>query len=109
MLLYIILLACISIFFYRERNLVRQMNSKLLPDFNKEPSIAQMAAKQLFFISICAAASALLMLFSLLYRQITHTSAPKLGIALSFLVYGFGIILGMYRCYILKKRYTSYK
>ncbi|WP_304509251.1 hypothetical protein [Anaerotignum sp.] len=107
MLLYTVLLTCISVFFYREKILVGQMNSRLLSDFNKEPSMAQKAAKQLIFISICAAISAMLMLFSLLYRQITHLAAPKFGIALSFLVYGFGITLGMYRCYMLKKEIES--
>ncbi|MDD4843636.1 MAG: hypothetical protein PHU31_04815 [Anaerotignum sp.] len=107
MLLYTILLACIAIFFYREGKLLVKMSSRLLPDFNKEPSVAKNAAHQLFLISICAAISAAIMLFSFIYRQITHTASPNLGIALSFLVYGFGIILGMYRCYKLKKELSS--
>ncbi|KXL51853.1 hypothetical protein CLNEO_27090 [Anaerotignum neopropionicum] len=107
MLLYTILLACISIFFFREGMLLVQMKSRLLPDFNKEPSLAKNAGRQLFFISICAALSAVIMLFSLIYRQITHTPSPKIGLALAFLVYGFGIIIGMYRCYKLKKMLPS--
>lgn len=103
MILYTILLTCISIFFYKEGKLVRQMNSRLLPDFNKEPTIAQKAARQLLLISICAGISGALMLISLIYQKLIHTPNPKFGIALSFLVYGYGIILGMYRCYQLKK------
>lgn len=104
MLVYTILLSCIAIFFYKEGTSLKQRNPKFLLDFNKDAAVAELAAKQLYLISFCSAMSAAFMLIAFIYRQTADTSNPKLLIALSFLIYGGGFMIGMYRCYKLKKK-----
>ncbi|WMI80665.1 hypothetical protein [Anaerotignum sp. MB30-C6] len=103
MLVYTILLSCIAVFFYKEGKSMKQMNSRFLLDFNKDPSVAELAANQLFLIAFCSAISAGFMFLAFIYRQIATTSNAKVLIALSFLIYGAGFMMGMYRCYKLKK------
>ncbi len=109
MLFYTILLVCISIFFCREGCLVKQMSSKLLPDFNEDPSAAQYAAKQIFLISVCSAISGGLMLLCWLYQILAQKNSPKLLIACSIFIYAGGFMLGMYRCYRLKESLSFHK
>lgn len=104
MLLYTIFLSCISIFFYIEGKSVKQGTSRYLSDFNANSTVAQAAAKELFLIALSSAISAILMLFSFFYGKLMHTLAPPIILALSFLIYGGGFIIGMYRCYKLKKK-----
>lgn len=103
MLLYSILLCCIAIFFFKEAKSISQMQSRLLPDFNKHPFVAKTAAKQIRLISYSSAISATLMLLAFVYNLFTNAATPKLLIALSFLAYGGGFMVGMYHCYKLKK------
>lgn len=103
MLLYAIFLSCIAIFFFKEGKALKSMSSRLLPDFMKEPLVAQTAAKHIFLISYCSALSAAIMFFTLVYRELTNTHPPRFLIAMSFLIYGLGFMIGMYRCYKLKK------
>ncbi|WP_313526259.1 hypothetical protein [Anaerotignum sp.] len=103
MLFYTILLACISIFFFKEARNISQLNSQLLSAFNSSPSVAKVAAKQIFLISYSSAISAILMLLAFAYKTITNAANPKFLIALSFLIYGVGFMVGMYHCYKLKK------
>lgn len=103
MLFYTILLVFISAFFYREGKRMSEMRSHFLPDFNISASVAQVAAKQLFFTSICSAISGIIMLLCWIYQQITHRDCPKILLALSIIIYAGGFMLAMYRCYQLKK------
>ena len=109
MLLYAILLTCISIFFYREYLLLKKLDSKLLSDFNQDTATAHYAAKQLFLISICSVSSGILMGFCWLYQTLSQQNSPKVLLACSILIYTGGFILGMYRCYRLKESLSTSK
>ena len=109
MLLYTILLICISIFFYRESLLLKEMDSKFLSDFNQDTTTAHYAAKQLFLISTCSLISGVLMGFCWLYQTLSQQNSSKVLLACSILIYTGGFILGMYRCYRLKESLSAKK
>lgn len=96
MLIYIIFMAVLAAFLYRESKKVAEGRSNLLKDFCKDPLSTKAALSMLRIVFLASAASAAVMLICFIITQITGTM-PKPVAALSILLYSIGFISAMFK------------
>ena len=94
MLIYIVFMAALAAFFYKESKKLLEGRSNLLKEFCKDPLSTKTALSMLRIICLSAAASAFLMLIAFIISKITG-AMPTPVAALSILCYTIGFIIAM--------------
>lgn len=96
MLIYIIFMAALAAFLYKESKKVVEGRSTLLKDFCTDPVSTKAALSMLRIVFLASAASAVVMLLCFVITQVTGTM-PKPLAALSILLYSIGFISAMFK------------